>query len=90
MNLVVLVAVLVGLCLVLLVLQVVFVRARRPVPEVRHGVDPCLGPVTGLPPRPLLRPDDVLQERLLRGMLSQERYRAEMARLAANHPPWWR
>lgn len=81
--LVVLVWALVGLRLMLLILQVARVREDRPVSAVRPHVDPCLGPVTGLPPRPLPTPESVLQTSLIRGAISREYYRAEMARLAA-------
>ncbi|WP_377882668.1 hypothetical protein [Actinoplanes nipponensis] len=46
-------------------------------------VDPCLGEVQALPPRPAPDPEAVLYARLLAGAVSRERYRAEMAVLAA-------
>lgn len=81
--LVVLVWALVGLRLVLLILQVARVPGERPVSAVRPHVDPCLGPVTGLPPHPLPAPESVLRTGLMHGAISREHYRAEMARLAA-------
>ncbi|UQU61836.1 hypothetical protein COUCH_22620 [Couchioplanes caeruleus] len=59
--------------------------------EQEPRVDPCLGPVMGLPPsrRPVpaaaaeVSPDAVLQELLFSGAISRTHYRAAMARLAA-------
>lgn len=86
----VLVWALVGLRLVALVLQIAVARAKQAACPVRRSVDPCLGPVTGLPPRPLPTAEDVLEARLFHGAMSREDYRAEMARLAAqdelSHP----
>jgi len=80
----------IGLRLVILVLQIAVARAKPAASPVRRFVDPCLGPVTGLPPRPLPTTEDVLQARLLRGAMSREDYRTEMTRLAAqddlSHP----
>jgi hypothetical protein len=80
--LVVLAWALVGLRLVLLTRQVAH-RGDGPVSAVRPHVDPCLGPATGLPPRPPPAPESALQARLIHGVISREHYRAEMARLAA-------
>lgn len=66
------------------VLQLATGRGTRPTRPVRQYVDPCLGPVTGLPPRPLPTAEDVLQARLLGGAMSREDYRGAMARLAVD------
>ena len=81
---------LIGLRLVILVLQIAVARRKRAATPARRYVDPCLGPVTGLPPRTLPTAADVLQARLFGGAMSREDYRAEMAWLAArddvSHP----
>ena len=46
-------------------------------------VDPCLGEVLALPPKPAPCGEAVLYARLTAGAISRERYRAEMAALAA-------
>jgi hypothetical protein len=79
-----------GRRLAILLLHAAITRPRRPEPAARRRVDPCLGPVTGLPPRPLPTAEDVLQARLRGGAMSREDYRSAMARLAteddASHP----
>ncbi|GAA4607536.1 hypothetical protein BJY16_006383 [Actinoplanes octamycinicus] len=57
---------------------------RDRVPASGRRVDPCLGPVWGLPPKPA-EPDRerVLFDRLRTGRISKARYRAAMAELAA-------
>ena len=89
-NLGVLVWALVGLRLAILVVQIAVSRGRRATSPMRQRVDPCLGPVTGLPPQPSPTAEDIVQDRLLCGAMSREDFRTEMARLAAqddlSHP----
>lgn len=79
-----------GLRLAISLLHAAVTRRRMPEPAARRRVDPCLSPVTGLPPRPLPTAEDALQARLRGAAISREDYRAAMARLAteddASHP----
>jgi hypothetical protein len=79
-----------GRRLAIFLLHAAITRRRQPESAARRRVDPCLGPVTGLPPRPLPTAEDELQDGLRGGAMSREDYRSAMARLAteddASHP----
>ncbi|MEV4702938.1 hypothetical protein [Actinoplanes sp. NPDC049316] len=86
-TLVVVVWVLIGMHLVALAFAPLLTPKDPPGRGAR--VDPCLGPVIGLPPdRPAPSPvrdpspDGVLQAQLFSGEISRDEYRAAMARLA--------
>jgi hypothetical protein len=88
-GLTVLVVVLVGLRLVVLIAQVV--ADRTPAPRAAPvRMDPCLGPFVAVPGQtPARSAEGDLVALLATGAISRERYRREMAALAATdavHP----